>query len=200
MKKNNKRSHSTFNTSKPKNRASADEPVDSNNLEDQEQEQEVSKSELKREMHRLQDLGKELLKLKTDDLNALQLSDPLVNALEEARRIKHREGLRRQMQFIGKLMRKESDEAIGRIEALFERLANQHRVHTQQQHLIEQWRDKMLADGTEIERFLEQYPDADRQWLRQITRQSAQETQRGKPPAAARKLFAYIRDTLAGSL
>lgn len=196
MKKNNKRGE--------KNSASKQNPAPTSAADktsnDTNEDEPISKSALKREMHRLQDLGKQLLTLRHDDLNTLTLSDTLLNALAEAKRIKHREGLRRQMQFIGKLMRAESDETIALIDAYFDRLANQHRIHTQQQHKIEQWRDRILGDHGEIESFLQHYPNADRQWLRQTTRQSAQETQHKKPPISARKLFAYIRDIMADAL
>ena len=157
----------------------------------------VSKSQMKREMHHLQALGEALLTLKADELAKLQLSAPLQDALAEAAKIKHREGLRRQMQFIGKLMRKETEATIAEIETLLDRKRNQHRVLTQQQHKIEQWRDTLLAEAnTGIEALMEAYPQADRQWLRQTVRQAKQEQTRGKAPTAARKLFAYIRDLL----
>ena len=166
--------------------------------EKQNDEDVVSKSQLKREMHHLQDLGKQLLDLKNQDLEGLGISDELHTALIETKRIKHREGLRRQMQFIGKLMRKEGQEIIDAIEAHFEKIRNLHNIHNQQHHLVEQWRDRILTEGHQnIEAFIEQYADADRQWFRQIARQSAHETKQNKPPASARKLFVYLRDTIA---
>lgn len=168
-----------------------------NALDNDATDEEVSKSQIKREMHYLQNLGTQLLTVKAAELEKLALAEALLFALTEAKRIKHREGLRRQMQFIGKLMRKESAETIANIEALFDRLNNQHHLQNQHHHLIEQWRDRILQDNNEIESFIDAYPTADRQWLRQTARQSAQETSRDKPPASARKLFIYIRDTLA---
>ena len=169
--------------------------IDPNKKDDQEV---VSKSQLKREMHYLQELGKQLLDLKKQDLENLGISDELHAALIETKRIKHREGLRRQMQFIGKLMRKENQEVIDGIEAHFEKLRNLHNISNQQHHLVEQWRDRILAEGhAAIEVFIEQYSKADRQWLRQITRQSLHETKNNKPPASARKLFIYLRETIS---
>lgn len=157
----------------------------------------VSKSQLKREMHHLQELGKALVKLKPEEIEKLSISEILIDALNEAKRIKHREGLRRQMQFIGKLMRKEPPETIEKIEAYFEKLHNQHQNHTQHHHLIEQWRDRLLnKENSEIEALVAQYPNGDRQWLRQMVRQSWHETDKNKPPAAARKLFIYIRELI----
>ena len=168
--------------------------IDPNKKDDEEV---VSKSQLKREMHHLQDLGKQLLDLKNKDLEDVGISDELHAALIETKRIKHREGLRRQMQFIGKLMRKEGQETIDAIEDHFEKLRNLHNISNQQHHLVEQWRDRILAEGhPAIEVFIEEYAEADRQWLRQITRQSLHETKNNKPPASARKLFVYLRETI----
>lgn len=164
---------------------------------DQDEVELVSKSHMKREMHHLQELGEALLNIKADEIIKLNLSVSLQDALTETRKIKHREGLRRQMQFVGKLMRKEPDETVANIEDLLERKRNQHNRLTQQQHLIEQWRDRILDQGTEgIDAFIIDHPEADRQWLRQIMRQGQQERSQNTPPAAARKLFAYIRDLL----
>ncbi|MDG2472800.1 MAG: ribosome biogenesis factor YjgA [Pseudomonadales bacterium] len=157
----------------------------------------ISKSQLKREMHHLQDLGKALIDLKAEEIEKLSITEVLIDALNEAKRIKHREGLRRQMQFIGKLMRKEPTETIEKIEAYFDKLRNQHQNNTQHLHLIEQWRDRLLnKENSEIEALVAQYPNADRQWLRQMVRQSWHETDKNKPPAAARKLFIYIRELI----
>ena len=158
----------------------------------------VSKSQLKREMHSLQELGKQLLDLKKQDLENLGISDELHAALIETKRIKHREGLRRQMQFIGKLMRKEGQEIIDIIEAHFEKKRMLHNISNQQHHLVEQWRDRIIAEGhPAIELFIEKYTEGDRQWLRQTIRQIAHETKNNKPPISARKLFVYLRDTIA---
>jgi len=158
----------------------------------------VSKSQLKREMHSLQELGKQLLDLKKQDLENLGISDELHAALIETKRIKHREGLRRQMQFIGKLMRKEGQEIIDIIEAHFEKKRMLHNISNQQHHLVEQWRDRIIAEGhPAIELFIEKYTEGDRQWLRQTIRQIAHETKNNKPPISARKLFVHLRDTIA---
>ena len=157
----------------------------------------ISKSQLKREMHHLQDLGKALIDLKAEEIEKLSITEVLIDALNEAKRIKHREGLRRQMQFIGKLMRKERTETIEKIEAYFDKLRNQHQNNTQHLHLIEQWRDRLLnKENSEIEALVAPYQNDDRQWLRQMVRQSWHETDKNKPPAAARKLFIYIRELI----
>lgn len=155
----------------------------------------VSKSERKRQMHRLQTLGETLLQLKPDQLAELSLSGTLQKALQQMATITKHEAKRRQLQYIGKLMRKESSETIEAIESLLERIKLSHQHNNETQHQTENWRDQILNGGdTEIDRFLQTHPQADRQWLRQIRRQHLQETQHAKPPAAARKLFRYLRD------
>jgi ribosome-associated protein len=155
----------------------------------------ISKSELKRQMTYLQKMGEALLTLSNKAFEDLQLSPTLVEALRTAERIKHREGKRRQMQFVGKLMRKESPESINRIKKALDIKQQAKAKNAEQLHVVENWRDQLLADGdSAIETLLARYPQADRQWLRQIIRQHQHEMAKQKPPAASRKLFTYLRE------
>jgi len=156
----------------------------------------VSKSQMKREMQQLQQLGDTLLTLKPEVLAGFSLSTPLYDALKEAKWIKHREGKRRQMQFIGKLMRSEPADRIAAIEQFLQRQQQQAQRATQQHHQVERWRDRLLSQSNAIEDFLQQHPQADRQWLRQTLRQSQREQEQNKPPATARKLFHYLKEIL----
>jgi len=160
----------------------------------------LSKSELKRQMTYLQKMGEALLTLNDKTFEALQLSPTLVDALQTAARIKHREGKRRQMQFVGKLMRKEPAEAIERIKQALNATKQAKAKNSAEFHLIENWRDHLLEKGdTAIEKLLIEQPQADRQWLRQIIRQHQQEQNKQKPLAASRKLFTYLRELLENS-
>jgi len=154
-----------------------------------------SKSQIKREMTALQELGNRLVELSDSQLSQLPLGDKLQKAIVEARHMKHREGRRRQLQFIGKLMRKADHEAIA---AGYEQFAEKDRQSVQRQHLIERWRDRMLSEGDDaVGEFLQAYPETDRQQLRQLVRNALKEQEHNKPPAYARKLFRFIRDLLA---
>lgn len=154
----------------------------------------VSKSELKRQMHQLQTLGEALTQLKEDVLKQLPISEKLFDAIGTTHSIKKHEAKRRHMQFIGKLMRKEDEETIKQINAIIHDENKLHRKRNDHHHLIEQWRDDILRDGaTAIERFISDYPHAERQWLQQIVRQHNHEQAQNKSPAASRKLFDYIR-------
>lgn len=154
----------------------------------------VSKSALKREMQALQKLGQTLLDLPISQADQLPLSDELRDAMALYKRLHQREAKRRQLQYIGKLMRNEDQqgihEALGRFEA-------QDKVFQQHFHTTEQLRDKLIAEGdTALGELLNSEPHLDRQHLRQLIRQAQQEQRQNKPPATSRKLFRYLRDSI----
>ena len=152
-----------------------------------------SKSQVKREMHAYQELGRRLMEIKPAQLDKLELTDKLRAALEEAHRHTARGALKRHLNFVGKLVREQSD--IGAIQALVDRLdANSH-AHAHHFHQLERWRDRLLSGKpSELEAYLEVYPAADRQNIRQLIRQANKEVAENKPPAAARKLYKLIRE------
>lgn len=151
-----------------------------------------SKSQLKRDAHALQQLGTELLEVPEGTWQALQLPDHLVAALREARRMSSRGARKRQLQYIGKLMRDVDPEPI---QQYFEQLRLETRHQARKHHALEDWRDRMIAEGdAAIEEFLESRPTADRRHLRQLVRQAKKEQATDKPPKSSRALFRYIRD------
>ncbi len=151
-----------------------------------------SKSQLKRDAHALQQLGTELLDVPEAAWQALQLPDQLVIALKEAKRIPSRGARKRQLQYIGKLMREVDPEPI---QQYFEQLPLETRSQARKHHALEDWRDRMISEGdTAIEEFLGTRPAADRQHLRQLVRQAKKEQATDKPPKSSRALFRYIRD------
>jgi ribosome-associated protein len=151
-----------------------------------------SKSELKREMQALQELGEAIVGLSDGELASIPLEGLLAEAIALARRLNNREGLRRQMQYIGKLMRDIDTTAIA---AAYEELLNGRQQLNQRFHLLEQLRDRLMAAGPNaMDEVLKDYPDADRQHLRQLITSAAKEREQNKPPAAARKLFKYLRE------
>ncbi len=151
-----------------------------------------SKSELKRQMLALQKLGEQLLTLPRGELDRLALPDQLVDALLLAQRIKSREGRRRQLQYIGKLMRTIDAEPIQRV---IEQRETGHREKNQQFHALEQLRDTLIAgDNADLDQALTSYPHADRSRLSQLVRTARKERDREQAPRAARKLFHYLRE------
>jgi ribosome-associated protein len=128
-------------------------------------------------------------------ISRIPLEGQLAEAIHQARGMKHREGRRRQLQFIGKLMRKA--ENIDDIRAAYQKIVNIGQEHTKIQHQCEQWRDKLMDDGNSaLQGFINDFPAADVQHLRQLIRNAQKERSQQKPPSSARKLFKYIRELI----
>lgn len=157
----------------------------------------VSKSEMKRDMLAIQALGEAVVKLSQGQFDTIPIEDEtLAEAIHTARRIKHREGLRRQMQYIGKLMRKTD---ISAIETAYNKLQEGRKEQARKFHQLEQWRDQLIEKGPNaIEEVMTKHPQADRQHLRQLVMQANKEAKLNKPPASARKLFRYLKELATG--
>ena len=150
-----------------------------------------SKSQLKRDSHALQAMGKELVEMPEGKLQKFNLPEALEEAVYEARRLKSREAKRRHLQYIGKLMRI-SD--IGDIQTTLDKMDHQSLTYRQHFAELEQWRDRLINGGNAaIDEFVNDHSLADRQKLRNLQRQANREHELKKPPVASRKLFAYIR-------
>jgi ribosome-associated protein len=159
-----------------------------------------SKTQLKAEADEKQALGEALLTLRADLMARLDLPDKLRDAIADAKKITNFEGRRRQMQFIGKLMRPLDPEPIR--EAINEQL-NGSADLTLALHLAEQWRDKLIADDAALGTWLEEHPGTDSQQLRALVRQARKDAKPEKPGEAPRhgksyrEIFQLVRQTLA---
>ncbi|MEE4202501.1 MAG: ribosome biogenesis factor YjgA [Halieaceae bacterium] len=151
-----------------------------------------SKSEVKRQMHALQALGERLVALPDAQLAKIPIDDEaLADAIQLARRIKARSGLKRQLQYIGKLMRSVDADPIA--EAL-DLLDGQHQTNAARFHQLEQLRDRLLHDGDEaLSEVASRYPEVDRSHLRQLLRNYQKEQKTGKDKGTARAVFRYLR-------
>jgi ribosome-associated protein len=147
-----------------------------------------SKTQLKAEADEKQALGEALLTLRADLMARLDLPDKLRDAIADAKKITNFEGKRRQMQFIGKLMRPLDPEPIR--EAINEQL-NGSADLTLALHLAEQWRDKLIADDAALGDWLQEHPDTDSQQLRALIRQARKDAKPEKPGEAQRHGKAY---------
>jgi len=155
----------------------------------------ISKSQRKREAHALQALGESLVKLNKSALAQIPLPDGLRHAIEEAQRLHQHGALKRQLQYIGKLMRQCDVEPI---RTAYEKVTNSFREDVEHHHELELWRDRLLSDGDPaLEQLLAEYPGVDRQHLRQLIRTAHMEAAKAKPPKAARELFRYLRELIA---
>jgi len=152
-----------------------------------------SKSQIKREMQALQAVGKRMLDLSDEQLDALPISDTLRAAIVESRRIRKHEARRRHLHYIGKVLRSEDDpEAIERGLNAFVAGSEEH---TRRHHLAERWRDRMIAEGdTVVADFIEYCPMADVQHLRNLVRNARKEVEKQKNTGQSKKLFRALRE------
>ena len=162
-----------------------------------------SKTQLKAEAGEKQALGEALLTLRADLMARLDLPDKLLDALAQAKRITSFEGRRRQMQFIGKLMRPLDAEPIR--EAINEQLGGSAQL-TLTLHLAEQWRDKLVASDDALGSWLTEHPETDAQQLRALIRQARKDAKPEKPESAGeaprhgkpyREIFQLVKLALA---
>lgn len=151
----------------------------------------VSKTEMKTDMEALQKLGEELVTLKPSVLEKFPLSEDLALAIQDAQRFKN-EAKRRQLQYIGKLMRNIDPEPI---QAALDKVRNKHSQATTELHKLEQLRDRIVEEGdAAISEVMDMYPEADRQRLRQLARQANKEKKANKPAKAFREIFQILKE------
>ena len=151
----------------------------------------VSKSEKKRQMEALQKLGAALVALPPAQLATVEVPEELLAAIREAQRITSHEGRRRQLQFIGKLMRKVDPAPL---QAGLDRLTGRSAAARVEQRRLEQWRERLIADDGALTAFAEAHPGADLQAIRTLIRNARREIEGAKPPRAQRELFRILRE------
>lgn len=152
-----------------------------------------SKTKIKKQMHDLRDLGKELTELNKDKWRELDLPENLFEALVEYKRINKFGAQKRQLQYIGKLMR---DVETAPILAKLEIWSGNSRQHTAWLHQVEAWRDRMLEEPDALTEFLSEHPEADVQRLRTLIRNALKEKELSKPPKAYREIFQLLREII----
>ena len=163
----------------------------------------ASKTDLKRESAELQALGEDLLTLRAGLFDKLDLSDKLKDAVEDAKRITNFEGKRRQMQFIGKLMRGLDASAIDAIRAALDEQNRAPAHETAALHEAERWRDRLIADDDALGGWIETHPATDSQQLRALVRQARKDMKTGpageapRQGKAYREIFQLVRAQLA---
>ena len=163
----------------------------------------ATRTDLKRASTELQKLGEDLLTLRTDLMARLDLSEKLVDAVAEAKRITNFEGKRRQMQYIGKLMRGLDDEQLGAVHAALNEQLNGSAEDNLRLHQAESWRDRMVADDDAVGEWIAQFPGTDTQQLRSLVRQARKDAVPEKPGEAQRhgkayrEIFQLLREQLA---
>lgn len=176
------------------------EPDDVRIDTDADDENEISKSQRKRDADAVRDLGAHLAELGASELATIPVPEDVLSAIKELNRLKAHGARKRQLGFLAKRLRQVDTDPI---EEALEKLRQVARANTRNLHLIEQWRDSLLGDSSQesakeaLTRFLNDYPHADRQRFRHLQRQALTQRSQQRPPAAARELFKAIRDTIA---
>ncbi|MDT8371924.1 MAG: ribosome biogenesis factor YjgA [Gammaproteobacteria bacterium] len=150
----------------------------------------ISKSQIKRELLAIKELGRELVELPNRDLAKLNLDQDLLDHIIKAKGLSHG-ALKRQIGFIGGLLAHEDTE---HIQANLTKLRQAHNGEVKQFHQIEQWRDQLLAgDDAVMPVLLNQFDGFDIQHVRQLVRNATKEANQNKPPKSARVLFKYLQ-------
>ena len=155
-----------------------------------------SKSQIKREAEALQALGAKLVELSWDQIKKIDMPEDLRDALKETQRIPPRtEGRRRQLQFIGRIMRKVDPAPL---QAALDRIAGLSAAENSRMHQRERLRDRFIADEKVIDEIVAKFPQADIQYLRQQRRNAIREQEQSKPPKAYREIYRVLRELEAG--
>lgn len=151
-----------------------------------------SKSARKRAAHAAQELGEELIRMRDNDLDALNLPEPLVEAVRDARRITSRGGGARQRQYIGKLMR---DVDLEPIRAFLASRSKIDARETERFKRVEAWRERLISEGAPALEELERWrPGLDRDdWLRRVSTAQEEYARTGATGTASRELFRALR-------
>lgn len=163
------------------------------NIEEFDEQEEVSKSQIKREAEALKEIGRQLVALNNKQLAQIPASEQLIEGIRVAHKIagKH-EALRRQLQYIGKVLRTEDME---QIQAKLDILTNNKGKRTQAINSLELLCEQMIDLGDpKINNVLETYPQLERQKLRQLVRQANKEKKQEKPAKAAKELLNYLKE------
>lgn len=149
-----------------------------------------SKTRRKRDMETLQELGERLVDLDPVRLATLDLPERLVDAVALARRTTRHEARRRQIQYIGRLMR---DVDPASLEAAFARWAQGPAEERARFAALERWRTRLLDETAALDAFVTEHPAADRAALQRLVADARDERARGGPPHHQRALFRALK-------
>lgn len=153
----------------------------------------LSKTQRKQACDNMQKLGEALMTLKSAELDEFNLPDILHNALQEAHKIRQRGALKRHRQYIGKIMR---DMDIDNIQKQYDHFCHKDDINNAHFKRLEKWRERILSEGDKaLNELVSEYPQIDRQHLRQLIRKAHKEQENNKPPATFRVIFKYLRDS-----
>lgn len=151
-----------------------------------------NKSQIKRDIAVLSDLCEEITQLAPAQIERLELPENIFQAILEATKMPLKGARKRQLKYINSLMRKIDVEPI---QAKLDKIKAKSAHAARELHQLERWRERFLADDKQVlTEFLQQYPDADVQHIRQLIRNAKKELANEKPPKSSRLLFRYLRE------
>lgn len=153
-----------------------------------------SKSELKRQMDELQKLGAQLVAEPRDRVKRVPMPDEVKDAILMCQTITNHEGRRRQLQYVGKMMRTLSEEEVAVIQRTIDSWKGASKAETAALHALERRREKLLTDDKALTDLLTEHPQLDVQHLRTLIRNARKEQAESKPPKAYRELFQILKD------
>jgi ribosome-associated protein len=170
-------------------------PMRDHDSENDAESDEVSRSQKRREALDVLKLAHALVDLSDAQLARVPLSDELRDETVRARAITQQIARKRQTQFLAKQLRKLDDAELEPIRATLEHDRDHSRRESANLHRVEQWRERLIAEGDDaLNEFLQQFPQSNRQHLRQLARQARAERDAAKPPHAQRELFRVLRE------
>lgn len=153
-----------------------------------------SKSELKRQSNELQKLGEQLIEAPRDRVKRVPMPDEVKDAILMAQTITNHEGRRRQLQYVGKMMRSLDEEEVAVIQRTIESWKGTSKAEAAALHALERRREKLLADDKALTQLLGEHPALDAQHLRTLIRNARKEQAENKPPKAYREIFQILKD------
>lgn len=153
-----------------------------------------SKSEMKRQSDELQKLGAQLIAEPRDRVKRVPMPDEVKDAILMCQTISNHEGRRRQLQYVGKMMRTLSEEEVAVIKRTIDSWKGASKAETAALHALERRREKLLADDKALTELLSEHPQLDAQHLRTLIRNARKEQAENKPPKAYRELFQILKD------
>ena len=154
----------------------------------------ISKTQVKQAMLALQSLGEQLIELKKSELEALALPEKLFDAIIEAKKLTHWGAIKRQKQYIGRLMRNVDPAPIQTYLAKVNGISQEH---TAWLHRLEKLREELLTHDQALQLLLNDYPNTDVQALRTLIRNARKERAADNPPKYFRALFQTLKKMIA---
>ncbi|QQP97890.1 ribosome biogenesis factor YjgA [Lysobacter enzymogenes] len=158
-----------------------------------------SRSQNRREALEVLALAEKLVSLTEAQLAKLPVPEALLPHIRETKRITAHVAHKRQLAFLAKQMRREDEDALETLRDAMDENGEAARREVAAMHRVEQWRERLLDNGDQaLAELLDEYPQADRQRLRQLVRNTLEERKRNKPPHSFRELYRELRTVVFG--